>query len=795
MPLAPGTKLGPYEIVSPLGAGGMGEVYRAQDTRLERDVAVKILPKELSADPARKQRFQLEAKIISGLNHPNICVLHDVGNQDGVDYLVMECVEGETLAKRLARGPLPLEQIPGYAIQILEGLDAAHRKGISHRDLKPGNIMLVSDGRAKVLDFGLAKQHEQAKGSGAGGEHTLDFATEYANPAGTYAYMSPEQALGRQIDARSDLFSFGTTLYEMATGMRPFGGKNPTEACDAILHRQPVAPRQFNQNISEGLQEIILKCLEKDPGLRYQTAAEIAADLRRLMRDGASYQDRGVTRLSLLDAKPSNKKAMWAATAAIALSLALGMVLWLRHNASARTSVQEIHSLAVLPLKNLSADPDQEYFADGTTLDLITTLTKISNLNVISWTSVRGYKNTTKSSPEIAKELNADAVIDGSVERSGDHVKITINLVEARGDHNLWAHSYDRELRDILLLQEEVAGTVAREISVALTPQDRARLSGTRSVDPEAYVLYTQGRSLMQRWTPETWSAARVSFQQAIQKDPNYAPAYAGLAESYVTGDYLDPKVSAPLARAAAAKALTLDDTVSDAHVATAQLLYQEDWDWKGAEREFKRAIQLNPGDTLAHHLYAHLLLTMGRNQESLKESELYVRLDPLSPAAYDHLGFQYLAMGQYDLAIEASKKPQLLDPTWQSSHQQLGDAYRLRGMPQEALSEYERALAGDKTDRATVKALRTAFKKDGWKGYWNTNLNELIRGTNRGYVSRYSVAVLYARLGDKQNAFRYLEEAYANHEDRLTGIQFDRDLDVLHSDPGYEALLKKMGL
>jgi serine/threonine protein kinase/tetratricopeptide (TPR) repeat protein len=774
----------------------MGEVYRAKDTRLGRDVAIKILPKEMSTDPARKQRFEREAKIISRLNHPNICVLHDIGHQDGIDYLVMECVEGETVAKRMKKGPLPLAQILEWAIQISEALDQAHRQGITHRDLKPGNIMLTTDSRAKVLDFGLAKQLVETEGTFAMHEETtLELATEYGSRLGTCAYMSPEQALGKQVDSRTDLFSFGTTLYEMATRKRPFEGRTSIELCDAILHREPIPPKQLYGSIPDKLQEIILKCLEKKLNLRYQSAAEIGADLRRMQRDSDSRQGYSGPR-QMLPVGPRRNITKRTIGAVVTLFLVLGITLWIRHVVGTPAAAPgEIHSLAVLPLKNLSADSSQEYFADGTTLDLITTLTKIGNLSVISWTSVRGYKNTTKRLPEIAKELNADAVIDGSVQRIGDRVKITIELTRARGDRSLWAQSYDRELRDILRVQEEVAGTIAREVRVALTPQDHARLSETRSVDPEAYLLYTQGRSFMQRWTPETYRDARESFHQAIQKDPNYALAYAGLAETYLMGDNLDPKVSVPLARAAAAKALALDDTVSDAHVATAQLKCVEDWDWNGAEREFKRAIELNPGDTLAHHLYSHLLMTMGRNEESFKESELYLRLDPLSPAAYDHLGFLYLAMGQYEAAVDAYRKTQLLDPKWESSHQWLGDAYRLRGMSQQALSEYEQALVVNKTGPESVEALRRAFEKGGWKGYWGKSLEGLLEEPNREYISPYSIAVLYARLGDKQNAFRYLDKAYANHDDSLPRLKIDRDFDLLQDDPRYVALLKKMGL
>jgi eukaryotic-like serine/threonine-protein kinase len=796
MPLAPGTKLGPYEILSPLGAGGMGEVYRAQDTRLGRDVAVKILPKEFSDDPMRKQRFQREAKIISGLNHPNICVLHDIGSENGVDYLVMECVEGETLAMRLTRGLLAPDEISEYAIQILDGLGKAHSKGIIHRDLKPGNIMLTRDGRAKVLDFGLAKQNEQtADASAVGGGQTIDFVTTYATPAGTYAYMSPEQTLGRQMDARSDLFSFGTTLYEMATGRRPFNGRTPAEISDAVLHVRPTPPGQMNPNIPEALQDIIAKCLEKDPSLRYQAAAEIVRDFRRTTRID-NLREARIDRNDSSSGRSKTRMSVWV-TGVIVLSLVSGIALWPRHrdDSPAKPAVSEIRSVAVLPLKNLSADASQEYFADGTTLDLITTLTKINSVSVISWTSVRGYKNSNKRMAEIAKDLNVDAIIDGSVRRSGDRVKITIELVEARGDRNLWAQSYDRELRDILQLQGEVASTIAREIRVVLTPQDRARLSGTHPVDPAAYLLYVQGRSQMQRWTPETSSAARTSFQQAIQQDPSYGPAYAGLAETYLTGGDLDPKLSTPLARVAAAKALALDETISDAHVATAQLAYMDRWDWEGAEREFQRAIELNPGDTLAHHLYSHLLLTLGRNQESMRESELCVRLDPLSPVAYDHLGFQYLATGQYDAAIEAYRKPELLDPSWQASHLGLGDAYRLRGMSQEALLEYDRAAVAGKIDPKIVKAAHEAFEKGGWRGYWNKSIEKLSHESKHGYISPYSLAQVYSRLENKEQTLLQLEKAFVNHDYGLTALTFERDFYFLHGDRRYEDLLKRMGL
>ena len=521
MRLAPGTKLGPYEILARWALGAW-----ARST---------VLVTLVSDSAFSRQRFEREGRALASLHHPGFCAIYDVGHQDDIEYLVMEYVAGETLASRLLRDSIPLEQVLQNAVEIVDALDQAHRKGIMHRDLKPTNIMLTTENQAKVLDFGLANRFSQTNNVPAEDQlPTVSFMTMPGTPLGTYAYMSPEQALGQPIDARTDLFSFGITLYEMATRERPFQGKTTMAISEAILHEQPVPPVQLNPRISLKLQEIILKCLEKNPQFRYQTATEIAADLRRLQRDGDSSNGQSIRRSPPPRTTPKAKVFKRTVAGALLLCLALGIAFWLHRfrAGSSGGAGPEIHSLAVLPLKNLSGDPNQDYFADGTTVDLITTLTKISNLSVISWTSVRGYKNTTKGLPEIARELNADGVIDGSVERDGDHVKITIQLVQALGDRNVWAQSYDRELRDILRLQQEVAGTIAQEIRLALTPQDRARLFRNRSVDPQAYPLYSEGRALMQHWTPDTWKAARESFHRAVEKDPNYAAAYAGLAET-----------------------------------------------------------------------------------------------------------------------------------------------------------------------------------------------------------------------------------------------------------------------
>jgi TolB-like protein/DNA-binding winged helix-turn-helix (wHTH) protein/Tfp pilus assembly protein PilF len=456
----------------------------------------------------------------------------------------------------------------------------------------------------------------------------------------------------------------------------------------------------------------------------------------------------------------------------------------------------QITSLAVLPLENLSGDPSQEYFADGMTDELITDLASIASLRVISRTSTTHYKGTRKTVPEIARELNVDAVVEGSVGLSASKVRIRAQLIKAAPEEHLWAESYERDLPDVLALQRDVARAIAGEIKIKLTPEEKARLAQARQIDPEAYHSYLRGRFSFENWTPDAVNLARKSFQEAIARDPNYALAYAGLADTYVFGDTdLDPKVAIPLARAAATKALQLDDTLSDAHAALAQVKFLGDWDWAGAEKEFRRAIDLNPGDTLAHHMYSHFVLYMGRNEESLKESEVYLRLDPLSVAANNHLGYYYLATGQYDLAIEQEHKALRIEPNYHDAILFLGEAYRHEGMPQEALAQYEKLMALEGTGPELVKSLRKAYRAEGWRGYYRKSLARDLERSHREYVSPYNIADSYALLGDRTQAFRYLDKAYADRDAWLAWIKAERDFDTLHSDPRYADLLRRMGL
>jgi TolB-like protein/DNA-binding winged helix-turn-helix (wHTH) protein/Tfp pilus assembly protein PilF len=492
-------------------------------------------------------------------------------------------------------------------------------------------------------------------------------------------------------------------------------------------------------------------------------------------------------------------RKMWTVGTLLAIVLALFAVLnvgGLRQRVFGGPSPPAIRSLAVLPLENLSGDEAQEYFADGMTDELITDLASIARLRVISRTSTAHYKGTRKTIPEIARELSVDAVVEGSVGRSANKVRIRAQLVRAAPEEHLWAASYERDFPDVLALQRDVAKAIADEIKIKLTPEEKARLTNARKVAPEAYQLYLRGRFSFENWTHDAVKLARENFQKAIEKDPSYAVAYAGLADTYVFGvTGLEPKVSIPLARAAAGKALELDDSLGDAHAALAQVKFLGDWDWAGAEKEFRRAIALNPGDTLAHHMFSHFLLAMGRNEESLKESKLYLQLDPLSAPANHHLAWHYLAVGLYDLAIEQDLKALQIDPNYVDSVHGLGEEYRHKGMPQEALAQYQKQMTLSGASPDWIKSLRRAYQTEKWKGYWQKSLDRDLQQANREYISFYDIADDYALLGDKAQAFRYLEKAYVDHEDFLTWIKTERDFDVLHSDPRYADLLRRMGL
>jgi len=760
-----GQTLGHYRILEKIGAGGMGVVYRAHDERLERDVALKVLPAGTLADEAARQRFHKEALALSKLNHPNIATIHDFDTQDGVDFLVMEHIPGITLNEKLMQGPLGEKEIARMGMQMAEGLAAAHEQGVIHRDLKPGNLRVTPDARLKILDFGLAKLVRPMNETAP--PRSL---TETEARAGTPLYMAPEQQRGEKADSRTDIYAAGLVLLQMATGELP-----------------RVRGRALGGKVSPGLERIVTKCLEDDPELRYQSAKELLVDLRRL---GAPAPPRRLSR-----------RAVLVATAALAaLVVLVGLNVGGLRDQLARlmgiAGPPRIQSLAVLPLENLSGDPEQEYFADGMTEAVITDLSKISALKVISRTSVMQYKGVKKPLPEIARELHVDAVVEGSVLRAGDRVRITAQLIHAPTDTHLWAESYERDLRDVLALQSEVARAIATEIQVKLTPQEQTRLASARPVNPEAHEAYLLGRFYWNTRTQEGLEKALAYFQQALEKDPHYAPVYAGIADYYSILPFYSrssPKEVFPKAKAAALKALEIDNTLAEAHAALAYTMAYYDWDWAGAEREFKRAIELNPNSNTVHQAYSRLLSVTGRLDEAMAEMRRAQELDPLSLLPTGNLAMLAYFGGRYDRAIAQLQKTLEMDPKFPVAHWGIGLAYEQKGQYERAIAAFEKAKAIAPDSLNTKASLGHAYALQGKRREAEKIIAELKDQSKQKYVSSYQVAVIYAGLGERDRALEWLEKAYEERSTLLAYFEMDPRLDPLRGEPRFQALLRRM--
>ena len=795
-----GQTISRYRIIEKLGGGGMGVVYKAEDTELGRFVALKFLPDDVSRDPQALERFRREARAASALNHPNICTIYDIGKNGDQSYIAMEFLDGLTLKHRIAGRPLETETLLSLAIEIADALDAAHSAGIIHRDIKPANIFVTKREHAKILDFGLAKvttMNSPEMGAAAGmSQATVESSGEHltspGTAMGTIAYMSPEQVRAKELDARTDLFSFGAVLYEMATGTLPFRGESSGVIFKAILDGAPTSAVRLNPDLPAELERIINKCLDKDRNLRYQHASDIRTDLQRLKRDTES------TRIPASQASPDKTlkgRKLWVVLAAciVAIGLVAGGSWYLR---SRKT---QIDSIAVLPFNNVSGDASADYLSDGITESLINNLSQVPNLAVMSRSSVFHYKGRDVDPQTVAKDLKVEAVVTGRIVQRGDQLIISSELIDARTNHNLWGDQYDRKLSDLLAVQEDITVAISAKLRERLAGEPKKQIARGGTSNPEAYQLYLKGRYYWEKRTTESLEKAKDYFSQAIEKDPNYALAYVGLADYYdVVSDYAPIKSSeaAPKALVTAQKAIAIDDTLAEAHATLADA-YAALWNWGAAEREFKRALELNPNSANAHKQYSYYLFAVGRNEEGLTEIKRALELDPLNLNYNDNLGMGYVNRGQYDLGVEQYRKLFEIDPNYAAGHINLAFTYRFMGKYDLWLEEWKKGatLAQDPEEIAIADQVAKVYAQSGFRAALVKEIELRKQLATRRYVDPGGIGYLYAALGDKDQAFAWLEKAYADKSVALWSIKNDHAMDALRSDPRYIDLLKRMGL
>jgi eukaryotic-like serine/threonine-protein kinase len=755
--MMPGTKLGPYEILSSLGTGGMGEVYRARDTRLDRIVAIKILPNRLSDRPELRERFEREARTIASLNHPHICTLYDIGHQDGTDYLVMECLEGETLADRLAKGPLPLDQVLRYAIEISDALDKTHRKGVTHRDLKPGNIMLTKSG-AKLLDFGLAKLRQEASPAAAISQlpTTNKYITAQGTIVGTLQYMAPEQLEGREVDARTDIFAFGALVYEMATGKKAFEGKSQASVIAKILEIDPPPISTLQPMTPLALDRVVKTCLAKEPDERWQGASDLCRELKWIA--GADSES-----------APSTSKQS-----------------------------KTIDSLAVLPLENVSGDPETEYLSDGMAETLMNALSQLRKIRIIPWAVSSQHRGPGVNPLRAGHQLGVRSVLSGRMVQRGEDLIVSVELVDVDRHARLWGGRYHRRMTDLVTLQEELTTEISEKLRLQLTGEERKKLRKRPTQNNEAFRLVLQAQHHGGGLSPDGLRKAIALCQQAIEIDPGYTAPHARLSTTYLNlgiHGYAAPADVYPKAMAAAKKALELDETFADAHVSLAFCLILQNWDFTSAKRELQRSLELNPDLAIGFALLSFTQQIEGRFDEAIASGKRAVELAPADFTPSLILGTGYLNARRFDEAIEELRKTTEIDPGSARAHDLLAQAYAARGQREKAIEESDMALVLGR--RATGLLLRKAVvcAMLGETGEARGILEEVERNWKPDGTSSFGIAAVHACLGEKDAAFEWLERALEERVAFLVFLKVAGFFDALHGDPRLDVLVKRIGI